>query len=69
MVNFLLNSRTTAGAYPIVGFKWWQFVANRGEQLNWGLVTRRDDEYDSLAARIAPGTDAWGFPTAGKASN
>ncbi len=68
-VNLLLNSRTTAGAYPIVGFKWWQFVDNRGEQMNWGLVTRRDDEYDSLAARTAPGTDAWGFPTGGEASN
>jgi len=32
-------------------------------------ISRRDGQYDSLAARIAPGTDAWGFPTGEEASN
>ncbi|MHB8655915.1 MAG: Ig domain-containing protein [Terriglobia bacterium] len=69
MINLLVNARTSAGAYPVVGFKWWQFVDNRGEQMNWGLVTRRDNEYDGRAAVTAIGTDAWGFPTGGETNS
>ncbi len=69
MINLLIYSHTTAGAYPIVGFKWWQWVDNSGEQMNWGLVTRRDNEYDSRAASVGSGTDSWGFPTGSETNN
>ncbi len=66
MVSRLVNTRTSAGAYPITGFKWWQFADNAGELLNWGLVTRRDNEYNGTAASRATGADSWGFPTGGE---
>jgi len=69
MTNLLVNTRTSAGAYPVVGFKWWQFVDNRGELMNWGLVTRRDNEYDGMAAVVATATDQWGFPTGGETNS
>ncbi|MGH9542989.1 MAG: Ig domain-containing protein [Terriglobales bacterium] len=69
MVSLLLHTHTSAGSYPIVGFKWWQYVDNPDENLNWGLVTRRDNEYDGHAASTAGGHDAWGYATGGEAHN
>lgn len=69
MTNLLINAHTSAGTYPIVGFKWWQLVDNANEDMNWGLVTRRDNEYDGMAAVQGSGTDSWGYPTGGEAAN
>jgi hypothetical protein len=49
----LLNARTSAGVLPVIGFKWWEFADNWNERANWGLVTRRDNAYDGVEARLA----------------
>ena len=37
---------TSTGSYPFIGEAWWQYTDNRGETLNWGLVTLLDNAYD-----------------------
>ena len=62
-IQQLLENRDTGGTSHLVGFKWWELYDNRGEQGNWGLITRRDDPYDGEAAAVMPGADSWGYPT------
>lgn len=38
------------GSRPYVGVIWWQYLDNRGERLNWGLVTLDDNAYDGHEA-------------------
>lgn len=64
MVSQQLSAKDTATAtYHIVGYKWWEYYDNRGEQANWGLTTRRDNGYDGAAAITGAGVDSWGYPT------
>lgn len=70
MLTQLLNSMDTAtSTYHVIGYKWWQLYDDRGEQANWGLLTRRDNAYDGQQAVMAPGTDAWGYATGGELAN
>lgn len=69
MMEGLLDTKDSNGTYHIVGFEWWAFYDSRGEQYNWGLLTRRDNAYDGVQARIATGVDAWGYPTGGESTN
>ena len=70
MVSQNLTAADTAtGSHHIVGYKWWQFYDNRGEQANWGLVTRRDNGYDGAASVTGAGMDSWGFTTGGEQTN
>jgi hypothetical protein len=70
MVSGLLNSTdSSTGTYHFVGYKWWELYDNRGEQANWGLLTRRDNPYDGVGAVVATGVDAWGFATGGEQAN
>jgi Bacterial Ig domain len=57
------------GAQPFIGIQWWQYTDNWAEKSNWGLVTLSDNAYDGQQATIAPGTDAWGYPTGGEERN
>ncbi len=60
----LLNAADTAtGTNHIVGFHWWDLYDMPNEQLNWGLLTPRDDAYDGASATTTPGADSWGYPT------
>ncbi len=60
----LLNARDgMTGTYHLVGLEWWEMYDNRGERINWGLVTRRDNPYDGVSATTSPGADSWGYPT------
>ena len=52
--NVAAKSAVT-GTYPIVGYKWWQYYDDRGEEANWGLLTRRDNAYDGVQATKANG--------------
>ena len=63
MTQYLSSKGSTSGTYHTVGFEWWDFYDMRGEQLNWGLLTPRDDPYDGVSATTQAGTDAWGYPT------
>ncbi len=57
-------------AHFMVGIDWWAWVDSRGERLNWGLVSfTGDNPYDGKQAIVAPGVDAWGYPTGGEAQN
>ena len=70
MVSGLLNSTdSSTGTHHFVGYKWWELYDNRGEQANWGLLTRRDNPYDGVGAVVAPGVDAWGYATGGEQAN
>jgi hypothetical protein len=60
----MLNAQdSSTGTYHLVGFRWWAMYDSRGEQANWGLVTRRDDPYDGISATTSQGYDSWGYPT------
>jgi hypothetical protein len=63
MQQFLNTQDTTTGTYHLVGLKWWELYDNRGENANWGLLTRRDNAYDGAAATTAAGADSWGYAT------
>ena len=66
MVQQLVDTQDSNGTYHIVGFEWWDMYDMRSEQTNWGLLTNRDNAYDGVEARIATGTDSWGYPTGGE---
>ncbi len=63
MAMYLNSKGTTSGTYHTVGFQWWDHYDMRGEQLNWGLLTPRDDPYDGVSATTKAGADSWGYPT------
>ena len=70
MISKLLNAADTpTGTFHVVGYKWWELYDNRGEQANWGLLTRRDNPYDGVAGIMATGVDAWGYATGGEQTN
>ncbi len=69
-VNSWLNTaNTTYNDTTIVGFRWWALTDSWGEKKNWGLITLEDNPYDGAGAVIAPGIDAWGYPTGGEEKN
>jgi hypothetical protein len=53
----------------IVGWNWWQMVDNTSENMNFGLVTVKDNLYDGIQDRVAACTDPWGFSCGGEARN
>jgi Putative Ig domain len=64
MVQGLLSTKDTpTGTYHAVGFKWWELYDDRSLQLDYGLLTRRDDPYDGISATTKTGMDSWGYPT------
>jgi hypothetical protein len=63
MTGYLTSKGSTSGIYHTVGFEWWDYYDMRGEQLNWGLVTPRDNPYDGISATTQSGMDSWGYPT------
>lgn len=69
MITGLANTADSGGTHHIVGMEWWDYYDMRSEQTNWGLLTRRDNAYDGVQARIANGTDQWGYPTGGEQAN
>jgi hypothetical protein len=70
MVKGMIQSADAAtGTHHFVGYKWWELYDNRGEQANWGLLTRRDNPYDGAADVIAHGVDQWGHATGGEQVN
>ena len=67
MLSNLVNARDSlSGTYHNIGFYWWDEFDEDREGLNWGLVSRYDNPYDGVSARVAPGTDQWGYPTGGE---
>lgn len=69
MMEGLLNTKDSQGTYHIVGFEWWDLYDMRGEQANWGFLTRRDNAYDGVQAVVSKGTDRWGYPTGGEVAS
>lgn len=70
MVTEQLNAKDSANSiYHLVGYKWWQYYDDRGEEANWGLTTRRDNGYDGAASVVDGGKDSWGYPTGGEKVN
>jgi len=61
--TLLASADTATGTRHFVGLKWWAMYDSRGEQMNWGLLTPRDDAYDGVGATPAAGVDAWGYPS------
>lgn len=59
--QMLSTAGTHDGEYHFVGFKWWRYYDERAENLNWGLVTPRDDPYDGRQATSNVGSDEWGY--------
>jgi hypothetical protein len=71
--NYTVSSTVTSAAAnskPVIGVRWWAWADSVGESTNWGLVSyTKGNAYDGIEARIAAGTDQWGFPTGGEAQN
>ena len=64
-----LQALLTSGAgntKRFVGMQFWQLFDNQAECANWGLLTRRDNPYDGVSARVQKGFDEWGYPTGGE---
>jgi hypothetical protein len=53
----------------VVGIDFWDHSDMSSEIANWGIVTSKDNAYDGREARVATGTDAWGYPVGGEAAN
>jgi len=52
-----------AGTNPIVGQGWWELYDDASTNVDFGLITDRDDPYDGVADTPNPGVDQWGYPT------
>jgi agarase len=59
----LLNLRSSSGDLFVVGIDWWAWVDTvvGGENMNFGLVTVRDNAYDGREAVTPIGADPWGY--------
>ena len=71
-VQSMLSTTSSSGVNPYVGFGWWQYGDNSGEQTNWGLVTLKDNAYDGHEAVMgsvtcSPPTNA--YTCGGESSN
>ncbi len=67
-MTFLQNATVTAtGNQPVIGNKFWSWIDQDGEQIDWGLVSLSDNAYDGKEAVVAIGVDPWGFKTGGEA--
>jgi hypothetical protein len=69
VVQTLFNYQAPDGAYPMVGLDWWEYMDKVDEGINWGLVTPRENAYDSREAVIQRGADRWGYMTGGEVRN
>ena len=65
----VVGLKAADGTYPMLGFHWWSLYDSWDQKQNFGLTTFRDNAYDGAEALIAPGIDAWGFPTGGEVQN
>jgi len=69
-LDFLFSGvSSSTGSNPYVGMLWWLWLDMIGEQKNWGLASLMDNAYDGIEAGMAPGVDAWGYPTGGEEKN
>ena len=68
-VNELVGFRADDDTFPCVGIDWWAYCdkVTGGESHNFGLVTKHDNPYDGVAARVQRGRDASGNPIGGEA--
>ncbi len=66
----LRNIKASDGSYPVVGAHWWKYSDNGVdywmEKRNFGFVTKKDNAYDGVEARIQTGRDARGFDVGGE---
>ena len=67
--NLLSISYSSSHTKPYVGYAWWDWVDDPGEQLNWGLVTPLDNVYDGVQDRTTTSTDSFGYPRGGEPTN
>jgi hypothetical protein len=68
-VAFLLNAASLTGSRQVIGLAHWEWHDNSSENLNWGLVSFRENAYDGVEAVVAAGTDQYGYPTGGEDFN
>jgi hypothetical protein len=63
---------TSTGSHPFIGEVWWQYTDNRGEKLNWGLVSLLDNAYDGhedVTSRVPCSPPLQKFTCGGEAGN
>jgi hypothetical protein len=65
-VKSMWTGTSRAGIHLFVGYLWWEFHDNAGEDANWGLVSLSDNAYDGSEASRATSRDQWGFATGGE---
>jgi hypothetical protein len=71
-INALWAAQGTNGDYPVIGYKWWEWTDNTGEQTNFGLVSLKDNAYDGLetiTGTIPCGYSNSAYPCGGEAAN
>jgi hypothetical protein len=50
LINTYLNTKGSDGTFPIIGLDWWEYTdkVTGGENMNFGLVSSRDNAYDGI---------------------
>ena len=65
----IFSAQGTNGDYYIMGIAFWGLTDNSSEGTNWGFITFMDNAYDGRCAVVAQGTDQYGYPCGGEATN
>jgi uncharacterized membrane protein len=65
----IFNAQGSNGDYYIMGTAFWGLTDNSSEETNWGFITFMDNAYDGRCAVVAQGTDQYGYPCGGEATN
>lgn len=61
LLHGLLTTTSPSGTFINIGTSWWAMYDDYQEGVNWGLATYKDNAYDGVEARSAPGVDSNGF--------
>jgi len=65
----IFNAQGSNGDYYIMGIAFWGLTDNSSEGTNWGFITFMDNGYDGRCAVAAQGSDQYGYPCGGEATN
>jgi hypothetical protein len=65
----IFSAQGSNGDYYIMGIAFWGLTDNSSEGTNWGFISLMDNAYDGRCAVVAQGTDQYGYPCGGEATN
>ncbi len=71
LVRNYWSLQAAAGVHPVVGLDWWSWAdqVTNGENMNFGLVSARDQAYDGREAAAAASTSTTGYAAKDESGN